>query len=279
LIKEYNTLDEDFTGQIKSLIKDEYFKHFYLINSVGQALSGQIQFFDAYTLVDSENESWIIGFWTNGNYSIYGKNWTKKQVKLVIERINDSDFQKGFHFAGTNELISTIFENYKKDTELFKERIFYKIENKSSVNIDNKVKVELAIEDDLLELTKMVCEYFEDEYKGKNNKIFGEMLPSVQSQIMNDKIWVLKEDSELKCFCSLIDTEVGIPIVGSFFTYRNERGKGYGTNLLSKVSNEIVEELGEVWLMSDKHSPESNAVFIKIGYESIYETKDIIINN
>src|SRR5690606_32155583 len=115
----------------KSLIKDEYFKHFYLINTVSRAFSGQIQFFDAYILFDSKNESWIIGLWTNGNYCIYGENWTKKQLKLVKDRINNSDFQKGFHFAGTNELISTIFENYNKDTELFKERIFYKIENKS----------------------------------------------------------------------------------------------------------------------------------------------------
>ncbi|AIY11983.1 hypothetical protein M667_01405 [Cellulophaga baltica NN016038] len=79
MIKEYNTLNEDFIGEIKSLIKDKYFKHFYLINSVGQALSARIQFFKAYTLVDPANESWIIGFWTNGNYSVYGKNWTKNK--------------------------------------------------------------------------------------------------------------------------------------------------------------------------------------------------------
>ena len=171
-----------------------------------------------------------------------------------------------------------LFENHKKETELFKERIFYKIENKTSISINEIYIIELGNEEDLLELTKMVCEYFEDEYKGKNNKVFGEMLLSVQSQIRNDKIWVLKKDSKLKCFCSLIDTVVGIPIVGSFFTYRNERGNGYGTQLLSKVTNELVDEFGEVWLMSDKHSPESNAIFNKIGYKPIYETKNLIIN-
>ncbi|AIY11984.1 hypothetical protein M667_01410 [Cellulophaga baltica NN016038] len=98
-------------------------------------------------------------------------------------------------------------------------------------------------------------------------------MPSVQSQIFNDKIWVLKKDSELKCFCSLIDTEVVIPIVGSFLTYRNERGNGYGTQLLSKVSNEIVKELGEVWLMSDKNSPDLTQFLLKLDINQYMRLK------
>jgi predicted GNAT family acetyltransferase len=275
---EFETLDEEFVDQCNELINGDFFKHYFLLGAINQVLHGSTQYFDAYVISNSSKKSWIIGFWIDGNYFIYGKDWINSQVEFVADRLKDFDFQKGFHFSGTNQLVETVFNIYKKRHELFKERIFYEIDYVPEVLPSAKIEVRRAMNDESSELTRMVCDYFLDEYKGKNNKIFEEMLPHVEEQLAHGLIWVLANESKLKCFCSIIRTQTGIPIIGSFYTYQNERGKGYGTQLLSFVSRELVNQFGRVWLVSDKHSPESNKVFRKVGYQPIYESRDIVLS-
>ncbi len=266
----------EFVKQIGSLIKDKYFEHFYLIAYVRKALEGKVQFYDAY-VIEKDKTHWIIGFRVAGYYYIYGQNWDKELLQDLAERINFNILQTGYHFAGTNELIQDLFKLKPIKRKLFKERIYYTLSQKSKIKENHEYSIEPANKNDLAELTTMVCEYFEDEYKGSNNKDYKAMLPEVESLIIKGRVWTLKHNNDLKSFCSIIDTEARTPIIGSLFTKRTERGKGYGKALFTGVHNFLVRRHGKVWAMTDKSRPEPNALCVQLGYEPIYETRDVII--
>ena len=65
--------------------------------------------------------------------------------------------------------------------------------------------------------------------------------------------------------------------MGSFFVKESQRKKGYGTLLLEKVTQNLLKDNDEVWLLSDKNDVGSNNIFVKLGYKPIYETGDYIV--
>lgn len=65
--------------------------------------------------------------------------------------------------------------------------------------------------------------------------------------------------------------------VGSVFTPKEERGKGYAYNLVYRVSKELLDSgLEYCVLFTDDANPVSNHVYEKIGYEKRAETAEIL---
>lgn len=276
MIEEFDEVNIEFVSKIKSLVGEEFFEHYYLINAINEVLEGNIISYEAY-YVSNDNNSWIIGIRIDGNYLIYGKNWDKNLIEQTISKINFPLFQPNYHFSGTNNLVTEILKSSNRKLEIFKDRIFYTCSKLDHLDEEENFEKVLCDIKDIEELAEMVCEYFEDEYKGINNKDFDAVLLQVESQIKKKTLWNLKHNGKIKSICSIIQTSNGNPIIGSFFTKRNERNLGYGTSLLRTVTNNLLKFNNEVWLISDKESVASNKVFHNIGYKPIYETTDILI--
>jgi predicted GNAT family acetyltransferase len=276
MIEEFTEVNIEFVSKIKSLVGEQFFEHYYLINAINEVLEGNIISYEAYYIFN-DNNSWIIGIRINGNYLIYGKNWDENLIEQTISKINFSIFQPNYHFSGTNSLVTEILKSSNRKLEIFKDRIFYSCSKLNSFDEQENFEKLLCDKNDIEELAEMVCEYFEDEYNGKNNKDFDAVLRQVEHQIENNTLWNLKHNGKIKSFCSIIQTSNGNPIIGSFFTKRNERNLGYGTALIRTVTNNLLKVTNEVWLISDKESIASNKVFNNIGYKPIYETTDVLI--
>jgi predicted GNAT family acetyltransferase len=276
MTEEFNEVNIEFVSKIKSLVGDEFFEHYYLINAINEVLEGNLESFEAYYIFN-DNNSWIIGIRISGNYLIYGKNWDNNLIDQTISKINFPIFQPNYHFSGTSSLVTEILESSNRKLEIFKDRIFYSCSKLNSFNEKVEFQKLLCSKNDTEELAEMVCEYFEDEYKGKNNKDFDAVLQQVEYQIANNKLWNLKHNGKIKSICSIIQTSIGNPIIGSFYTKRSERNLGYGTELIRAVTKDLLEVTNEVWLISDKESLESNKVFNNIGYKPVYKTTDVLI--
>lgn len=276
MIEEFNEVNIEFVSKIKSLVGEQFFEHYYLINAINEVLEGNVISYEAYYVFNDIN-SWIIGIRIDGNYLIYGKNWDENLIRQAISKINFSLFQPNYHFSGTYSLVTEILKASNRKLEIFKDRIFYSCSTLN--NLDKEINFEklLCEKKDLEELAEMVCEYFEDEYDGKNNKDYDAVLLQVENQINNNTLWNLKHNGKIKSICSIIQTSSGTPIIGSFFTKRNERNLGYGTALIKTVTNNLLKISGKVWLISDKKNIASNKVFNNIGYKPIYETTDVLI--
>ena len=262
----------DFILEVDKIIVNNYFEHYFLINSVSMVGHYQLEYFDSYLIGDSKN--WIVGFWLSGNYFIYGKDWTESQINELKKRIDFSIYEKGFHFNGTEKLISQLTENVNHS--IFKERLYYSNVELTKISDINNI-AELGILENLDEITQMTCDYFEEEYKGLNNKEFDAMKIETDSSLKNNSIWILRDNNEIVSMCSIINTTYNFPIIGSLFTKKKYRNKGFGTKLLQDVTIFLKDKFDVVNLLAEKNNIESNIVFQKLNYKIVYETKDIEI--
>lgn len=278
MIEEFEILDQEFVAKVQNLVWDNYFPYFNLVTAIDSVLNGNLNLYDAYIL--TENESWVIGLRVDGHYMIYSKNFTAKQFQLILHRNDFSIFQNGYRFVGTKQLIEKLHSTLDINFYIFKDRLFYVCDKINHYNKNPLLVVSEASISDIDELSKMICDYFEDEYKGTNNKDFEFVKDDVSRQISTGKkLWALKSDEKLKSICSIIPTHVNIPIIGSFFTKREARNLGFGKNLLFEITGKLLNEYRECWLTADANNIESIAVFEKVGYKSIYKTLEIVVNN
>lgn len=271
MINEYENLRE-FIPKVVQVVNGRLFEHYILFNAISITDYKGDEYLESYIIGD--RESWILGFCIQGTYMLYGHNWTNQQLVDAQSKIDSIRYLKPFHFSGTAKLVRNLTSNFS--VEIFKDRIFY--ENKSLSNFQVDPRCTLAKMEDLENVSIMMCEYFEDEYDGKNNKSIEQMRIEVQNSIEKETIWILKIGNEIISMCSTILTSFDSPIIGSFFTSRAARNKGYGTSLLSHVSKEMVEQFGVVTLLADKNHPESIKVFEKLKYKNVYETLEVAIN-
>lgn len=262
----------DFIIEVDKIIAGKYFEHYFLIDAVSMIGQYQQEYYDSFIIGDTKN--WILGFWLNGNYLVYGNDWTENQLNELKNRINFGIYQKGFHFNGTAELIAKLMENI--NYSIFKERLYYS--NSEVVKISKQKNIaELASLENLDEIAQMTCEYFQEEYHGKNNKDFNKMRKEMESSIIGNSIWILKNEDVIVSMCSIISTPFNFPIIGSFFTKREYRNKGFGTKLLQDVTEFLKNKFDKVNLLAEKNNIESNIIFEKLNYKIVYKTNDFII--
>jgi predicted GNAT family acetyltransferase len=278
MIEEFDILDQDFITKAQKLVGDDFFQHYYLINIINAVMNGNLNLYDAYIITD--DNSWVIGLRADGNYLLYSKEVTSKQLQVIMHRTDFSIFQNGYHFMGTRELIEKIQSAASINFKVFKNRRYYICDKVNHYLKNPLLTVSLADISDLNELAQMSCEYFEDEYHGENNKDLETMKEDVSRLIQQgDGLWTLKTEKLLKSMCSVIPTAVNVPLIGSFFTKRESRNLGFGKNLLFEVTEKLLKEYNECWLIADETNLESLAVFEKVGYKPVYRTLDLIVNN
>lgn len=97
--KSYDVLNESFIEDVKGLVNDEFFNHYYLINIIGEVFNRRAQFDEAFIFKTSA-DSWSIGFSAFGNFLLYGKNWKDEQVDFVIKKNQTVRFKERISFGG-----------------------------------------------------------------------------------------------------------------------------------------------------------------------------------
>jgi len=273
MIKKYKTPNNLFIEEIKSLIGHAKYEHTFLMNIISDTLDGNVKCYYAWIIADNK-ENWIIGYWSV-NYMLFGKNWTAKQLKEANEIIQPKRF-KNYHFSGTRKLMEE-FEilNENISFENFKLRNFYMAV--SLISFESKIiNARLAKNEDIDELAQMRCDYYQNEYRGQNNKPLHEMTEKVKEEVRNQEVYLATDQADfIVGFCTILDIET----IGILFIKEKYRNKGYGKSLSYFVTKKLLEHSDKCFLMTDINNDSSNKVAEIIGYRKIYEYSDKIINN
>lgn len=264
---EYNTLDENFQSDVKELIGENYINFFYLIKNIEFVIRQRLQFHDAW-LMKSGNNNWIFGFSANGQYHLYGLNWTESLINKCFERMPFSKFPNNFEINGNQEIIEKIVgkaTEYQFVSE--RNRYFYEVTKDTFVKHNSTEKIRLATLSDLTELTKMTLLFFEEEYYGKNNKEYEKTEIIIKNHIIDKTYYVLESTSgTLIGFCSIMETNTQNLMIGTVFIKRKFRNKNKGIEILNYVTEKILMNCDFCWLMTTQENIISSKMVEKNGY-------------
>lgn len=275
MVKEYNILHDEFIDKINEFAKEEPFQLYYLFTAVEIAHYDSTPFYDAFVL--EKEECQIIGLRLRDIYYFYGKNWTKIDLDVIKNRINFKALPKGFHIAGTLNLISEILNKVEINTATFKNRFFYKITSNPKVVLNSSHLISEPEGKDVKELAGLYQEYFKEEYNGLNNKTIEETTEAMRKIISEFEIYIVKNQNEIMGFCTTMFSDSDQPMIGTLFVRKKNRNEGIGKTLIHYVTRKLMVSARVCYLMTDKGKIEANKIMKSIGYFRIYEHTDRII--
>lgn len=257
-------------NQIDKLVKEDKFQHYFLYQHIQRTYDEDHEISSKW--LKQDDDGWILGFCANYNYNIYGQNYSEKLFNSVKNELDFTKLPDKICFSGDKELIAGIIEaNENTSFEIYKERYFYEINADQFIPFENgNVTIRLANQRDLTILTELTCKFFEEEYKGKNNKSIIETRLQMQSSIDNDKIIVVEQANKVCGYCSRMDTMFGGEMIGTVFVDRHYRNRDYGKSLVSSMTKTILSNNKKCWLMTDVTNNASNHIITALGYKKIF---------
>lgn len=103
-----------------------------------------------------------------------------------------------------------------------------------------------------------------------------QLLKSVTTRISLGNIFKWVDNNEVVSIAAIVRKTKNVGFIGFVYTPNNQRGKGYATSCVKKLSEHILNDgFKYCGLFTDKSNPTSNHIYKKIGYEIITEFSDI----
>ena len=261
-----------YTHKIQYLIRNHRFEHFYLFNNVMMVYNNGIEVNAKWKLGD--NESWLLGFCANNNYSIYGVDYSQQLLDDMVEQFDFSVFPNEQCFNGKKEIIDYLFNKNKNvKYNVIKDRIFYEVKKEDIVDIafSNEIEICKANVDDLERLVELTCLFFVEEYKGENNKDPNEVRENIRPQIGSGKYLVAFKDGKIIGYITRMATRFDNDMIGTVYVDEENRGSKVGMQLVKRMTKEVLKDFDKCWLMTDMENIPSNKIMIKLGYTNIFE--------
>lgn len=260
--------------EIESLIQNHRFEHFYLYNNLLKVIHQQDEINSKWKIGD--NNSWILGFCANNNYSIYGLNYNRGLLNTVVEQFDFDILPDRIWLSGNKFIVDYLIDqNANIYFEKLKDRAFYKISLEdvkgNFQEANSSIKIRKANIQDLEILTKFTCDFFEEEYNGNNNKDYEEMKRQMRTHIQNGTYNVAIKNDEVIGFCSRKETVFENDMIGTVFVSKPNRQSKIGTALIKDMTKEILLDNKECWLMTDLSNIPSNKIMEGLNYKKIYE--------
>lgn len=273
-------LNSNFVAQIQSLNNYKALDFYYIIEAYGRVMAGYNNLYDAW--IYKNGESWCVGFWIDGNYLLNSNELNKNDLQIINEKIDFKIFsQDGFHFAGDTKLIDDLaalnIENF--ELQSFKERYFYE-SNQITFESQLKNKISLLNIQDIEKVAVLYQQYYVEEYHGKNNKEIEEVKENINNLFEKKLIFKLELENEIVGFCTQMSFLAKTPnMIGTVFIEESKRNNKYAQNLLAEVSNEMLKQNQEIYLMTTKENFASNRMVENVGFVKKYKHSDRIIKN
>lgn len=223
----------------------------------------------ANTSIYKIDDEWLLYIESEGQLFLYG-NYNKKLLSELSKRINIRKLEKYDIMGEYNCVYELLSLQRVRKYSVVKDRIFYVLEDPKSLlpALPNSI----PSNEDIQELTQMMINYYEEEYKGTRNKTIDQILPAIVKHVATNTIHLFKEEDDLKAFCTIINPDIGI-----IFTKPNFRNQRIGRKLLSTCSRILFDLNNICYLMTDLNNPASNKLCSDLGYKEIYRHSNIEI--
>ncbi len=268
-LKDFKNFNDFFKYNFEELFSN-YYVHYHFLTRLEDLNKGVIQAYRGFNVIDDEGNN-IIFIWISGCCYLYSNGWTQEMISVLSEEIKFLQFKKHFEFAGEKELITEVLNTAKVNYKLFKDRLVYQITKTKPVTREINGEVSNASIVNFEDVLALSMQNYHEEYDGKGERTEDQMAASIMSGLNKGNLYVLQESGSIASIVQVISSEEDKPIIGNLFTKKDNRNKGYAFKLLHTIAEGLLnngyEDLG---LFSDKSNPASNAVFVKIGFEPIY---------
>ena len=245
--------------EIINLLKKDFNYTLFIINDLNNVnkIYGEI--------IDKELKSVLLIFSDKMVY--YSPN--DRDVSVYFKIIEDSGINK---IVGKYELIEKFKDcidiQYEYDSCLFKLDI--KVNN---IGIKNIKKVTNAKEcEKLYVLFKEVSEY-SDFLSDKNTFINNQM------QLVNQgfsRIYYIEENNKIISTAASFKEEANSALLAGITTIESYRNKGYASNIISKLSNNLIQENKVIYLFYNNKYKEN--LYTKLGFKETVKWKSLFIN-
>lgn len=155
-----------------------------------------------------------------------------------------------------------------------RELIIHQLEKTNDITLSNG-RFEKAKMKNLKQISEFRID-FETESFGDTRLKYEEFISDTENRIRNETIYNLIVDDCLVSMAAIVRNTKHSSVIGMVYTPEQYRGKGYGTNAVFSLSNEILYRgFNKSVLFTDKSNPTSNNIYKKIGYEPVVEFEDI----
>lgn len=256
----------------KSYNNDYLDMQYYSVQPVIEILKNkEVKVDTAFNIVDKFG-SFILGLsFVNPHFiMLYGDHYTDDIIKSLGEMI-PRDAIKVHVLSGTRELVLDLFKFHNMEYEVISDRLIYICREVEPISKLSSGKLRLADLVDVATLSQMSFDFSQEEYGDRIQHTLEHMKQRVVIPgIMNKNLYKWMDGNKI-CSIAQVTTHNNAPILGHFFTPKEHRGKGYGSSLLNKLTEKILNEFEECSLISDVTNFASNKVFAKTGYRKISE--------
>ncbi len=262
---------EEFNQFLIKKIELNLFKHKFLKDYIKKVKQGSKKLYDA-SLINTSDSGWIL-ILLGDLLLIYGDNWNKTQFSEIKEVFDLNKFIN-YTIQGDSALIYELINYFKVERHTIrKERIFYKTNRIIEFEVKDQI-IELAKMIEIDNLSKMLQQYYREEYDGEKDKPLDEMQKRIFQLIHSEKMFVLKSSKGMIIsFCTIIDPDIGI-----LFTKTEHRKNGFGKILLSYCAKLLEQKNTEVYVMTDKKMIASNKVCKAVGFQPFCDNTMTEIN-
>jgi GNAT superfamily N-acetyltransferase len=265
-IEEYLKYNEEY-------LFGNYFSHYVFIKLLENRHTTNTKINNAFNIIDDDG-SFVVGLVANRtDVYFYASNWNESVILETTKFAHLDSLPPQVYITGSKPFILELIKHNNIQYDIFKDRTIYSRDSEIENYKFQEGHFGLATKDDIEEISKMSYLWHLEEYKEdafRTPEFMGEI---VEKGILGKTFYKWAVGNEVVSIAQIMYSDNGYPVIGHFYTSENFRKKGYGSSLLVSLTNLILgyghEKCG---LISDNSSIASNAVFIKIGYEKIYET-------
>jgi GNAT superfamily N-acetyltransferase len=260
----------DFIKKNREYIYGDYFSHYHLIHKIEQIKNKKTDLFDCYNIVDDKGSN-VLCMLVTGAYFIYSYSWTNEIIQKLSEKI---EFQKirRFSFCGQRDLIIELFQNNKIDGKVFKNRFIEVCESVNQPTGEFIGQIENGVFEDFEELVRMGYDYNQEEFRGQGSQTLDSITASVENSILNSKIFVWRVNGLITTFGQIINDHEDFAIIGSLYTKKEFRGKGYGYYLMHSLTSGLLRDgFLKCGLVSDADYEITKKIFERVGYKPAYK--------
>jgi len=260
----------EFVDENDSFIYDHYFSHFYLIKLYEQVISGEEKLIDAFNIA-GDNESKIICLCGNGGIFIYGDYFDDEMIALLFERISYKQYTN-FEFIGNKAIILALFNNYKIQFEIEKDRIIYEAESVKPLTKPHTGRTVNSTFNKFKELVQLSYNYSLEEWGEREGRGI-DYVEMLIRQTIEQKVLIQYDIKDrIACIAQVLNLENNLPIIGSLYTPPDLRNKGYATCLVHALTKKLLTTgYDKCGIISDATHPETNHIFKQVGYQPVYE--------
>lgn len=271
-IKTFNTA-RDFVDYNEAFIYSNPMQNILLINAINEVANGNLVTRQAFNIINESGVNLLV-FIVDGYCLIYCDDFDENVIETLASQLPFERLST-FHFAGQRQAIESVLTFKELEFSVEKHLIVYKCDQ---LNPDFKIasgEMRLAKSSETNYLADLSVN-FTREYDG-NEESFDFMKIAVTEEISDNSLYVW-DDNKI-CSMAVEINRTDFPEIGKLYTIPDERGKGYSSSLVFKLTEKILTQNPFCTLYTHAENPLSNATVTKVGYKKTFEFIRAILKN